>query len=170
MAGLSSRRKPGFTLIELLVVISIIGLLMGLTLPAVQKAREAGDRLRCANNLKQIGLALHHYELNEKHLPPTVSSFQGASWMVLIMPYLEQGPLYQRWDLSRTYYKQSDVARLTTVPIYFCPSRRMPNGSPAASISGDFPCTDPREDLHLPGALADYAASLGTPELAPTSS
>jgi prepilin-type N-terminal cleavage/methylation domain-containing protein len=161
--------RPGFTLIELLVVISIIGLLIGLTLPAVQKAREAADRIRCANNLKQIGLGLHHYELVHHSLPPVASSFQGASWMVLELPFLEQAPLYSQWNLKRTYYQQSDAARLTTLSIYFCPSRRMPAGPPAASISGDFPCTNPQESLHTPGALADYAANLGFPELSPPS-
>ena len=55
------------------------------------------------------------------------------------------------------------------MPIYFCPSRRLVSGPPAASIFGDFPCTNPQESLHTPGALADYAASLGMPELAPKS-
>src|SRR5947209_3255451 len=118
----SARR--GFTLVELLVVIAIIAVLVGLLLPAVQKAREAGARTSCANNLKQIGLALHMYHQDQKTLPTSRLSDLHATWAVLIMPYLEQDNLYKQWNLPLTYYEQSDVARKTPVPVYFCPSRR----------------------------------------------
>jgi prepilin-type N-terminal cleavage/methylation domain-containing protein len=160
-----TRRRPGFTLIELLVVIAIIGLLVGLLLPAVQAVREAANRTACANNLKQIGLACRLYEEDRGCLPPSFVVEQGASWMVLIMPYLEQDNLMKRWDLSKTYYEQSDVARLTPLKLYFCPSRRAPDLVPA-SLSGDVSSTNPDPNApNVPGALADYAGSVGIADL-----
>src|SRR5436190_10731319 len=126
-----------FTLVELLVVIAIIAVLVGLLLPAVQKAREAGARVSCGNNLKQIGLALHMYHDDQKTLPTSRLSDLHATWAVLIMPYVEQGVLYNQWNLVATYYDQNDIARRTPVPIYFCPSRRGPMGPPPFSIAGD---------------------------------
>jgi prepilin-type N-terminal cleavage/methylation domain-containing protein len=155
------RRRGGFTLIELLVVIGIIALLMGLLLPAVQKARESANRISCANNLKQIALAMHHYHLDTEHLPPRCVGDSGATWAVLILPYLEQDNLLKRWDLSRSYYDQGDVARLTPLSIYFCPSRR------SASVAGVSASGDQRWlggdnfGPNVPGALSDYAACLG---------
>ena len=157
----SRRRRGGFSMVELLVVIGIIALLMGLLLPAVQQARESANRISCANNLKQISLAMHHYHLIREQLPPRCLQDNGATWAVLILPYIEQDSLYGRWDLSRSYYDQSDVARLTSVPIYFCPSRRSAAVA-GYSISGDqqWLCGD-SFGPHVPGALIDYAACLG---------
>ena len=102
---LSPRRQSGFTLIELLVVIGIIALLIGLLLPAVQKVRGAADRIKCANNLKQIGLALHNYHDTCESLPPaldcntdgaTIQRYWGLSWMVRILPYIEQDNLWRQ--------------------------------------------------------------------------
>ncbi len=152
------RRCPrrAFTLIELLVVISIISVLMGLLLPAVQKAREAAARISCANNLKQIGLAMHSFENVHRRLPPSRLLGPSATWAVLILPFMEQDNLYRQWDLRLTYYQQSIVARMTPVKSYFCPSRRDSNTPPGASTFGDTPSWQP--GAHSPGALGDYAA------------
>jgi prepilin-type N-terminal cleavage/methylation domain-containing protein len=159
------RHRGGFSLIELLVVISIIALLMGLLMPAVQKARESANRISCANNLHQIGLAVHHYHLDFGTLPPLRSGDKGATWAVLILPYMEQEQLYQQWDLGRTYYQQSDVARQTPVANYFCPSRRTRTSRPLTSLSGDVPSDGPDDAPNVPGALGDYAVNTGTAEL-----
>ena len=83
-------RRTGFTLIELLVVIAIIGVLVGLLLPAVQQAREAARRSSCANNLKQVGLAVHNFHDGYKKLPPTSAGYAKLPWTGLLLPYLEQ--------------------------------------------------------------------------------
>src|SRR6478736_2567912 len=106
-------KRSAFTLIELLVVIAIIAILIGLLVPAVQKVRESANRTECVNKLKQIGLALHQYADRERAFPPahtlTTLSYGAPrpydtkeyfSWMVRILPYLEQTDLYHevKWD------------------------------------------------------------------------
>jgi prepilin-type N-terminal cleavage/methylation domain-containing protein/prepilin-type processing-associated H-X9-DG protein len=102
-------RHPGFTLVELLVVIAIIGILVALLLPAVQAAREAARRCQCSNNLKQVGLGLHNYEAVHKVFPPSanfvsanpeVETVHYANWIILILPYIEQQPLYTQFNLN----------------------------------------------------------------------
>jgi prepilin-type N-terminal cleavage/methylation domain-containing protein len=138
------RPRPGFTLVELLVVIGIIAILVGLLLPAVQSAREAAFRTSCANNLHQIGLAMHLYHDQYLSLPPTRGKTEGPSWAWRILPNLEQDNLYKLWPQGWPYpgfppdTNVNDPAALaaaieraaaifaTDVKTYFCPSRRAP--------------------------------------------
>jgi prepilin-type N-terminal cleavage/methylation domain-containing protein len=158
---MTHRRRDGFSLIEMLLVISIIALMIGLLLPAVQQAREAAHRTSCGNNLKQITLAMHNYQLSHERLPPRCLLDNGATWAVLILPYVEQINLHREWHLSRSYYDQSESARLTSVPIYFCPSRRLSTMA-GSSVSGDTSWLGGDSyGPQVPGALIDYAACLG---------
>lgn len=153
-----SARRSAFTLIELLVVIAIISVLVGLLLPAVQKAREAASRISCANNLKQIGLTMHMYHNDHDELPPSRMGRALATWSVLILPYMEQENLFRQWDLSKMYFDQNETARRTPVKSYFCPSRRA--ASDGLSLSGDLLFMPNGELVHFPGALSDYAAEV----------
>lgn len=155
-------QRVGFTLIEMLVVLAIIMLLMGLLLPAVQRVREAGHRMSCANNLKQIGLALHLYHNDYHRLPPSRMLDRRGTWFVLILPYMEQQSLYSLWDLNRTYYQQPEAARKGLVKSYFCPTRRTPGSGVDFSIDGDIPSDGDSSVTNYSGALGDYAGNMGT--------
>ena len=128
--------RRAFTLVELLVVIAIIGILVGLLLPAVQAAREAARRMQCTNNLKQIGLAFHNFQDANGKLPTgardgkdsaftccNATTVSGWSWSYKILPYIEQGNVYNLADDNDYGNTQNLVAR-AIIPSYTCPSRR----------------------------------------------
>ena len=145
----------GFTLVELLVVIAIIAILIALLLPAVQAAREASRRTQCTNHLKQQGLAVHNFESAKGGVPPAYLSGVGhGTWLVVLMPYLEQGHLYEQVNVKKQYYQLSDEAIQQQVSFYLCPTRRSP---PQLSVNGD----GRGPVSHRPGALADYAMASG---------
>lgn len=152
----------GFTLVELLVVITIIGILVGLMLPAVQAAREAGRRMQCSNNLKQIGLAFSSHLQAKNAFPgggsavvmPTPRTWVGDqvavydqqawSWGYQILPYIEETALWNNRD--------DDLVARTPLPGYFCPTRRRP----VALAAG------PWQVSAKPRAMIDYAGNAGT--------
>ena len=129
----SSPRRAGFTLIELLVVIAIIAVLIALLLPAVQQAREAARRASCKNNLCQIGLAIHNYEMANNVLPPGSVNPTGPirsepagyhmSWAVQILPYIDQQNVFRIVDFTVGVYDiKNEAARKLIIPTYVCPS------------------------------------------------
>jgi len=157
MSRLHSQRT-GFTLIELLVVIAIIGVLVALLLPAVQAAREAARRSSCQNNLKQLGLAAHNFHDTLLFLPPAFIGDNSdtpngwATWGALVLPYIEGGNQYAKWDVTRRASLQPVEAYQPLVKTYVCPSRQ----APVLSVN----------DFATPGgSLSDYAASFGTDAL-----
>jgi prepilin-type N-terminal cleavage/methylation domain-containing protein/prepilin-type processing-associated H-X9-DG protein len=145
-------RGPGFTLIELLVVIAIIAILIGLLVPAVQKVRDAAARAQCQNNLKQIGLALHTFHDARKFFPsagsadgrplaggPWPNAGEGTNWSVYILPYIEQGNIFNRltftgdsgWTNDQNQVGSSAVNNVklaagSVLSIYRCPSDPKP--------------------------------------------
>jgi prepilin-type N-terminal cleavage/methylation domain-containing protein/prepilin-type processing-associated H-X9-DG protein len=148
------QRGRGFTLVELLVVIAIIGIIVALLLPAVQAAREAGRRMSCQNNLRQLGLAAHNHESAVRYLPPAYRGQQigGAPqyydlWgtLALLTPYLENTAVYNSINLDLTMYQltppygiQAPKAVQTVVPTFLCPSDKQQSVcSNAYAITGE---------------------------------
>jgi prepilin-type processing-associated H-X9-DG protein/prepilin-type N-terminal cleavage/methylation domain-containing protein len=133
------RSRTAFTLVELLVVIAMIGVLVALLIPAIQAAREASRRSQCASNAKQLALAVLNYEATRRKLPPSglvrinrdpefdvpiINPLGGLrfSWAVLILPFMDEHALYERFDLTRSILFQDGDPYRTFVPSYMCPS------------------------------------------------
>jgi prepilin-type N-terminal cleavage/methylation domain-containing protein/prepilin-type processing-associated H-X9-DG protein len=156
---LGKPQRRGFTLVELLVVLSVIGILIGLLLPAVQATREASRRISCINHLKQIGLGFHNYHSAYRQFPVGGAGFVSAtspslrrrwrpSWGTVLLPFMEQQGLYEQVELEAPYVDPvNHQAGGTVVPTFLCPSApkpvmRRPNGdrprSPARYARTDY--------------------------------
>ena len=119
------RNRSAFTLVELLVVIAIIGILVALLLPAVQAAREAARRMQCSNNLKQLALALHNYEGTYKTFPPAGIDSNQMSWVVMLLPFIEQQPLFANFNFTQGAWNASNriaVVQGVKIQAIRCPS------------------------------------------------
>src|SRR5262245_13099323 len=144
-----SPHRWAFTLIELMVVLAILAVLIGLAVPAVQKVRDAGNRIQCANHLKQIGLALHHYHDQRGSFPPGLDNmpwyaaavgpkqtqkYWMLSWMTRLLPLLEQDAIWRQMDAEEDnpniaipqrydpWYHQRFIGLGTEQPIFGCPA------------------------------------------------
>ncbi len=183
-----SKFRSGFTLVELLVVIAIIGVLVGLLLPAVQSAREAARRMQCSNNLKQIALSLHNYESTHKKYPPAGIGYtmctnppannenKNANGLVFLLPFMEQGNIYNQFNHSESYSANNTGfsggplrntgrtvgnpitngnARLaaTELPMFLCPSD---NNPAKGRLNGSSPHYGPATGFDGAGTNYDF--------------
>lgn len=191
--------RRAFSLVELLVVITIIGLLVAMLLPAVQAARESARRMQCQNNLKQLGLALHNYAAQHGAFPPgaifsrivngrtyqqsgtadydpwpeqtsTATNMHGTSWMLAVLPFIEQNALYDQWDFKKSVLG-NQAAAATDIAAFYCPTRR--SGVRRADQRIMFPKLTPGDSyIGWTAGGNDYVACIGAqnPFVNPTTS
>lgn len=163
--------RKGFTLVELLTAIAVIGVLVSLLLPAVQAAREAGRRAQCSNHLKQLGLAFHLYHDTHRRFPPayvsqpggpaedpvTYDAGPGWAWGALLLPFLEQAPLHDRFVFETPCWDAANAAPVeTTVEVFLCPS--------ASGDRGPFRVLDDQGSPLAVFARAHFVANVGQEE------
>lgn len=185
----TNRARWAFTLLELVVVVAIVAVLVGLLLPAVQKAREAATRSTCKNNLKQLALATIHHHDTHAAFPPgriafrpgEIPKFAAATdlsfptWLVRVLPFVEREPEFRRWDLYAPFGDHPAAVRDAAVGLFLCPARRGADNAVVPTIFPDpemppppivfgcgcsFPTAPPGEPIPG-GAVTDYAANLG---------
>ncbi len=179
LKNFSRRQIRGFTLVELLVVIAIIGVLIGMILPAAQTVREAARRTQCLNRLNQIGLATMMFHDSHEAFPPArlypkkfASSPMDAggdqpSWLVRILPYLDQQAFYSQWDLSKSYGDHADATVTQPLASFVCPSRRSIDNAQAPtdlkeiSVTAPCGCGGWAEIEVVGGATGDFAGNHG---------
>ncbi len=179
--GFQSQRptnsRCGFTLVELLVVIAIIGILVALLLPAVQSAREAARRMQCQNNLKQIGLALHNYEVANKSFPPgsywygtNYDAYRG-SILVLLLPHMEQQNLFDQFDytvrIDDQTFPDTTLLGSTIIPTYVCPSDNNKGLLNGRAIHNYAASNGPTAHINNPSCSCSTGASWNTYALSP---
>ena len=152
-----SKYRNAFTLIELLIVIAIIGLLVAMLMPAIGAARESARRTQCANRLRQLAIATENHHATYQVYPPARllarpgdSNQCGggeATWLVRILPFMEEQGVYAKWNLYDPWYEQPPEARNPKVAGFLCPSRR---GLDRAQVT---------RDVAKPGAVKTMRAA-----------
>ncbi|QDU62858.1 hypothetical protein Pan216_37310 [Planctomycetes bacterium Pan216] len=164
------KSRRAFTLVELLVVIAIIGVLVALLLPAVQQAREAAARSQCANNLKQLGVALHNYHDSHRVMPPGTTGLVNAgsgpdttrfpiTWMPMVLPFMDQQPIWDRIvpDIQSGRRSHRFDQRKQVISGLVCPSD--PNGGKVSA--------HPSDEYYDHGFCGNYTLSYGSKTLTP---
>jgi hypothetical protein len=143
--------------VEVLVLVVILLLVIGVILATIPRARESASRAQCAENLKQMGTGVRLFHDAKNFLPASRIADGYATWAVQLAPYLKLGKTdaLARWDVRKPYGAQPEAVRTAQVPLFFCPSRRLP---PQVSAGGDGAAAA----LPPPGALGDYGCSSGS--------